>query len=175
METQSQTPSIKAQDNFGKVAGVQTALLAVFLGIFTIYAHRAHTDTLLFSNHASKSAAQYQAKRIRASQLEMNASLISLIAPNSTEVVKTLADNKETLDNYAKKMEVIKAEIERKEKASAAAFHKAGLFDLAASLITIAVVLSALYFISLKKYFPMLGLLAGAIGVIIGLLGLIKF
>ena len=168
---QMETPEIGEHDSSGKLIGVQVAILAVLLSIFTIFAHREHTNTLLFSNKTSDSWAHYQAKRIRAYQLEMNTSLIKLLAPNSTEAIGTLKANANKAETYGKELEEIKTEAEKNNQQEEIAHHKAGYFDLSEGLLEIAVILSSLYFISRKKFFPFLGLLLGSVGLLIGVLG----
>jgi hypothetical protein len=46
-------------------------------------------------------------------------------------------------------------------------------YDVGEGLIEIGLVLSSLYFISKKTYFPLIGLIAGAIGIVIAALGLL--
>ncbi len=168
-----ETPEVATHDSIGKLIGIQTAILAVLLSIFTIFAHREHTNTLLFSNETSDTWAHYQAKRIRAYQLEMNSGLIKLLAPNSLEAASTLKDYARQSDKYGKELEEIKTEADKKAKEGEIAHHKAGYFDLSEGLLEIAVILSSLYFISRKKLFPSLGLLLGAIGLMIGIGGLL--
>jgi len=163
-----EAPEIEPNDKLGKLIGIQTAILAVFLSVFTIVAHRAHTDTLLFSNEASNSWSHYQAKRIRAYQLEMNTGLVKLLAPANAEGVKAIEAYDRQSEKYRSELEEIKIEAEEKTKEGETAHHQAGFFDLSEGLIEIAVILSSLYFISRKKFFPVLGLLFGLLGVFIG-------
>ncbi|MBF0511984.1 MAG: DUF4337 family protein, partial [Candidatus Omnitrophica bacterium] len=98
-------PEIEVHDSIGKMIGIQTAILAVLLSVFTIFAHREHTNTLLYSNEASNEWSHYQAKRIRAYQLEMNAGLIKLLAPNSAESTKTITAYSHQGEKYKKELE----------------------------------------------------------------------
>ncbi len=167
-----ESPEINPHDSLGKLIGIQTAILAVLLSIFTIFAHREHTNTLLFSNETSNAWAHYQAKRIRAYQVEMNTDLIKLLAPGSIETSKTLSNYDKQSNKYGKELEEIKTEADQKTREGEVAHRKAGYFDLAEALLEIAVILSSLYFISRKKLFPILGLFLGSIGLIIGLVGM---
>ncbi len=163
---------VESHDSIGKLVGIQTAILAVLLSVFTIFAHREHTNTLLFNNEASNEWSHYQAKRIRAYQLEMNTGLVKLLAPNSTETVKTLTDYTSASEKYRKELEEIKFEADKKVQESQIAHHRSGYFDLSEGLLEIAVILSSLYFISRKKLFPVLGLSLGLAGLLIGISGL---
>lgn len=166
-------PHVDEHDAYGKLVGIQVAILAVLLSVFTIFAHREHTTTILLANESSNAWAHYQAKRIRAYQLEMNSNLIKLIAPSSTEVTNTLKEYGEQTATYDKELEGIKKDAELKETTGELAHHKASFFDLAEGIFEIAVVLSSMYFLSRKRFFPMLGLFGGLAGLAIGILGVL--
>jgi len=168
-----ETPEIDSNDSLGKLIGVQTAILAVLLSVFTIFAHREHTNTLLFSNETSDSWAHYQAKRIREYQLEMNTGLIKLLAPNSTETAETLKSYALQSGKYEKEIDGIKTEAEKNNKEEEISHHKAGYFDLSEGLLEIGVILSSLYFISRKRLFPFLGLFLGIAGLFLGVVGVL--
>lgn len=162
---------VEANDPVGKWVGVQAAVLAALLTIFTINAHRTHTDTVLQSNEASNAWAHYQAKRIRANQVEMNQGLVKLMAPNSTETAKTLNEYAEQSTKYEHDLEEIKKEAEEYVHASEKSHHQAGYFDLAEGLFEIGVILTTMYFIARRRLFPNIGLLMGIAGLVVGILG----
>jgi len=164
---------VEATDSFGKRVGVQAAVLAVLLSAFTICAHRAHTETIVMGNEASNEWSHYQAKRIREYQLEMNSDLLKLTAPNNSETGKTIADYTKQRVQYNQELSEIKKNAEEKVKEGTLAHRRASYFDLSEGLLEIALVLSSLYFLSHKKLFPFSGLLLGAGGVVVGLLGLL--
>ena len=163
----------EANDPASKLIGLQTAVIAILLSIFTILAHRAHTETIMEGNKSSNSWAHYQAKRIRAYQIEMNTGLIKLLAPNAPETAVTLDEYAKQSKKYEKDLEEIKAEAESAEKAEGSAHHQGTLFDLAEGLLEIAMILSSLYFLTKKKLFPSLGLLLAVGGIAVGIMGLL--
>ena len=55
---------------------------------------------------------------------------------------------------YQKELDDIKLDADDKDHKGEVAHHKAGYFDLAEGLLEIGVILSSLYFISRKKFFP---------------------
>ena len=103
----------------------------------------------------------------------MNSDLIKLLAPNSAETSSTLKEYAKQSGKYEKDLESIKTEAEQNTQKGETAHQKAGYFDLAEALLEIAVILSSLYFISRKKFFPILGLLLGCSGLLIGVGGLL--
>ena len=160
--------AVDHNDSFGKKVGVQTAILAVFLSVFTICAHRAHTKTIIKGNESSNRWAHYQAKRSRDFQLEMNTDLLKLAAPKGPEVDKVLADYAKQRAKYGEELEGIKKEAEKDAQEGESAHHKALYFDLSEGVLEIGLVLSSLYFLSHKKFFPILGLAAGLAGLVAG-------
>jgi len=160
-------------DSLGKIIGIQTALLAIFLSVFTILTNQTTTESIISVNKATDQWAFYQAKRIRDSQLELNIRLLQLMAPVNAETSRTLTEYTSQSSKYKKEAADIKTEAEALEKESKLSHHKTGYFELAEGLLEISMILSSLYFLSHKKLFPILGLLLGLSGCFIGLLGFI--
>ena len=164
---------VDPSDSFGKIVGLQAAILAVCLSIFTIYAHRAHTETIAAGNEASNAWSHYQAKRIRDYQLEMNTDLIRLLAQSNPESGKIIEGYTHQRDKYSQELGDIKKGAEKKAREGELAHHKAWYFDLSEAVLEIALVLTSLYFLSHKKLFPVLGLLLGLAGIVVGTFGLL--
>ena len=162
---------IDPHDSFGKKIGLQAAILAVFLSVFTICAHRAHTETIVLGNETSNDWAHYQAKRIRDFQLEMNSQLLKLTAPKGADTDKVLGLYAKDHAQYKEELEDLKKEAEKKNAEGGLAHKKAGYFDLSEGILEIGLVLTSLYFLSHKKFFPVLGLAAAVSGIAIGVLG----
>ena len=168
-----ETHHVDSNDAFGKKVGLQAASLAVLLSLFTICAHRAHTETIVTGNESSNDWAHYQAKRIRDYQLEMNTDVLKLAAPKNSETEKTVEDYARQRAKYRQELDEIKKDAEEKVQKGAVAHRKAWYFDLSEGMLEISLVLSSLYFLSHKKLFPLLGLLLGGVGTVVGLLGLL--
>ncbi len=82
---------IESHDTYGQRVGVIAAILAVFLSIFTICAHREHTDSIELQNDSNDNWALYQAKHNRDYQLEMNMDLLKVIAPSNPSAAKLMS------------------------------------------------------------------------------------
>jgi len=163
---------IDPQDSYGKFVGTLAAILAVLLSIFTILAHRSHTESIELQNETNDSWAQYQAKRIRDYQLEMNTGLLSVVGANSSEKKLLLMSYSKKHEDYTKELDKIKKEADELTIKGAVTQKKALYFDLAEGVLEISLVMSSLYFISRKKLFPKFGFLFGILGAIAGILGL---
>lgn len=158
-------------DSFGKAVGILTAILAVMLSVFTISAHRAHTNTIILQNSANDAWSRYQAKRIRDYQLEMSMDLLKILAPSNPDASKTMKDYNTKRDQYTKDLSDIKTDAEFKVHDSEVTEIKAQYFDLAEGVLEISLVMSSLYFIARKKLFPVFGLVFGLMGIIVGTVG----
>ncbi len=167
------THHVDSNDSFGKKVGLQAAVLAVLLSIFTIYAHRAHTETIVMENEASNQWSHYQAKRIRDYQLQMNSDLLKLVAAKNPETERTLTDYSRKRSEYGRELDDIKKSAEEKTHEGGAAHRKALYFDLSEGVLEISLVLSSLYFLSHKELFPAIGLLFGLAATVVGVFGLI--
>ena len=164
---------VEPGDTFGRNVGILVAMIALVLSTCTILAHRSHTDTIIFANKSSDTWAQYQAKRIRSYQIEMNAGLVKLLAANNPSTETVLAGYEKQSKKYEGDLEEIKSKAESFEAKEQSEHHKATLFDLAEGLLELAMILSSLYFIAHKKFFPQLGAVMGIAGLAIGILGLL--
>jgi hypothetical protein len=163
---------VESHDTFGKVIGVQTAFLAMFLSIFSIFSHQSNTESIILVNESSNQWSHYQAKRIRDYQLELNVKLLQLLAPNNEQAAQTIAGYAEQESKYQKDLSDIKSEADNVVQEGNIAHRKTGYFEFAEGLLEISTILSSLYFLSQKKLFPKFGLLLGIAGGIIGVLGL---
>lgn len=162
---------IDTNDKYGKFVGTLAAILAVLLSIFTISAHRAHTESIELQNETNDQWAQYQAKRIRDYQLEMNGNLLKVIASKNPDTQKMLESYAKKHDEYVKELNDIKNEARVSADKNKMTQKKALYFDLSEGVLEISLVMSSLYFISRKKLFPLFGLLFGILGVITGIMG----
>jgi hypothetical protein len=163
---------VDPHDTYGKKIGVQAAVLAVLLSIFTISAHRAHTETIVLQNSANDAWSQYQAKRIRDYQLGMNLDLLQVLAVSNPKSKTLIAAYTKKHEEYKKDLDEIQKEAKNAVHESTVLQQKALYFDFSEGVLEISLVMSSLYFISKRKFFPRLGLLFGLIGTIVGFLGL---
>ncbi len=160
------------KDPFGQRVGVLAAVLAVALAIVTIASHRTHTAAIMNKSTANDEWAYYQATKIKLHNVELGAQLAGLFGQKegAEAVLKVSEAQKQKYDKTAKEIQ------ERAEKAEAsakAAEDRALRYDFGEGLLEIALVLSSLYFISKKKMFPAMGIIAGLTGAVIAITGLL--
>lgn len=160
-------------DQVGKLIGLQTAVIAILLSIVTILSHRAHTDAIIFGNESSNTWAQYQAKRIRSFQTEMNISMIKLVAVNNPQTPATITALEHQVEKYKEELEEIKKEAQLKADEQKHVHHQASFFDLAEGILEVSMILSSLYFLTQRRLFPNLGLAMAVVGSAIAIIGLL--
>src|SRR5262249_53454300 len=158
---------------FGKLIGIQTALLAMFLSVFSILSHQSNTESIILVNKANDQWSHYQSKRIRDYQLELNTQLLQLMAPANEQTTAAISDYSQQRRKYQTELAQIKEEADQIVKDGHREHHRTGYFELAEAFLEISTILTSLYFLSHKKLFPMLGLMVGLTGGIIGVLGLL--
>lgn len=162
-----------AIDPTGQSVGVLAAILAVLLAIVSIASHRTHTAAIIHKSTANDSWQRYQSTRVKVHTMELGESLVQALGAKDSRAESVLADfaaQKEDQDNKGKKIQkeaqTAQEEAERDE-------HRALRYDLGEGLLEIALVLSSLYFISRKKMFPAIGVIAGVAGAAIAATGLL--
>lgn len=157
-------------DSYGRRIGVLVGLIGILLAGVTIASHREHTAAVIHKTEANDQWSFYQAKKIRAQVLDVGVSLAaSLGKPADTKdaVARMTAER----DHQAQDTESIQEEAKAKEAESLRAEQRALRFDLGEGLLELGLVLTSLYFLSRKKYFPAFGLSAASLGLVAAVLG----
>ena len=160
-------------DPVGKTVGVVAAVLAVFLAIVTIASHRSHTAAIINRTAANDQWSYYQANRLKLHNVELGENLLTILSAKGDAAEKIRADYEKQKDKYEKGSKENREKAEAAEQASEGDEHRALRFDIGEGLLEIGLVLSSLYFISRKKMFPVMGVIAGAAGTVIAIAGLL--
>jgi len=161
-----------AIDPMGQRVGVLAAILAVALAVVTIASHRAHTAAIIHKSEANDSWQRYQSTRVKVYTLDAGEGLLAAIGTKEA-AQKVLADfNGKKKDEEAKGKK-IQAEAKESDEQAEADERRGLRYDIGEGLLEIGLVLSSLYFISRKKMFPVLGVIAGVAGIVIAASGLI--
>jgi hypothetical protein len=160
-------------DPMGQKVGILAAVLAVGLALVSISSHRTHTEAIMQKSSANDAWAHYQSTRVKYHNLELGESLIEVLGGKGEAAEKALASYAEQKVDYGNRGKAIQAEAEKANRAAEAAEHRALRYDIGEGLLEIALVLSSLYFISRKKMFPVIGIVAGIAGAAIAITGLL--
>jgi len=161
-----------AKDPLGQKVGVLAAVLAVALAIVTIASHRTHTEAIMNKSTANDQWAYYQATRIKLHNVELGAQIAALIGQKESAAAVVAASEGQK-QKYEKSSKEIQDGAEKAESLAKAAEDRALRYDIGEGLLEIALVLSSLYFISKKKMFPTMGIIAGLLGAVIAITGLL--
>jgi Domain of unknown function (DUF4337) len=156
-----------AIDPTGQKVGVLAALLAVGLAVVTIASHRTHTAAILDNSKANDAWAHYQSTRVKYHNLELGESLVTAFGAKGEAAEKLLADTQGQKTKYDQQGKEIQAEAQQDEALADKDELRALRYDFGEGLLEIGLVLTSLYFISRKKMFPVMGLIAGLAGVAI--------
>jgi hypothetical protein len=161
------------EDSTARKVGLLAALLAIGLTLVTIASHRTHTHGIVARSEANDHWAFYQSKKIKYHNLELGIDLIvaqGLQGDPAQKILKKYEGDRERYDAEAKE---IRKKAEEKEREAEHAEHRALRFDLAEGLFEIGLVMSSLFFLAHRKLFPVIGLLGGIAGSVLGILGLL--
>ena len=161
-----------AIDPTGQKVGVLAALLAVALAIVTIASHRTHTAAIIHKSSGNDAWAHYQATRVKYHNLELGENLVSVLGAKSALAEEMLADYAGQKKKYDAQGKQIQEDAKKDEEAAEADEHRALRYDFGEALLEIGLVMSSLYFISHKKMFPVMGIIAGFGGAAIAITGL---
>ena len=143
------------------------SILAVLVAMVTVLGHRSHTDAVLSQSRAGDQWNEYQAKRIRSSQLSATADMLSLQPSANSAAVE--AKLKQYEAQQEKWKEDLKDEQEKAldfEKDVTHAERQAERYDLGEALLQISVVLCSITLFTRRRLYFLLGLTVGAIGLV---------
>ena len=162
-----------AIDPVGQKVGVLAALLAVGLAVVTIESHRTHTSAIIHKSNANDAWSHYQSTRVKYHNLELGENLLNVLGVKNPQAEAMAADYAAQKKKYEEQAKEIQEQAKQAEESAEADEHHALRYDLGEGLLEIGLVLSSLYFISRKKMFPVMGIIAGIAGAIIAITGVI--
>ena len=160
-------------DPTGRTVGILAALLAVALAIVTIASHRTHTAAIIDKSTANDQWSYYQSTRVKYHNIELGEKLVAIFGAKGASADQMLADYAQQKKQYDEKANDIQKQAEALDARAEHDENRAFRFDVGEGLLEIGVVLSSLYFISKKKMFPVMGLIAGISGIIMAITGLV--
>src|SRR5579863_10035007 len=163
-----------ASDPLGQKVGVLAAVLAVMLAIVTIASHRTHTAAIIHKSTANDEWSHYQATRVKFHNLELGQSLVTIFGSKGESADKLMADYTAQMKKYGDQGKEIQNKARQLEDLTEHDEDRALRYDVGEGLLEIGLVLSSLYFISKKKMFPVMGVIAGIAGVVFSVTGLIS-
>src|ERR1700739_4671778 len=147
---------------------VTMAVLAVLVAVVTLLGHRAHTEEVVLQAKASDQWAYYQAKNIRRHEDEIFTDLASV---ETTTDAAALAKLREKYSSEAARYKDDQKEIEDKAREMEAEVgterNRADRYDLAEVFLEVGLVITSITLLSGRRFFWMLGMMLGVIGIVL--------
>lgn len=170
-EVEIHTSHDSQADEFGRRVGVVVGVIGILLAVVTISSHRAHTAAVIERTRANDQWAFFQSKKLRQHLAEMGAGLSEALANDPARVRGLIEKLEKDRDRYAHDAEAIQKDAQGKEADSDHEEMRAGRFDLGEGFLELGLVLSSLYFLAKRRFFPVLGGVAAVIGTALGVAG----
>lgn len=163
----------KAREHPGLVGATFTmSLLAVLVAAVSVIGHRAHTATILNTEKASDSWAQYQAKSIRRSNYRLFIDLLTVTpTKDAAQAGQLKAKYDSELQRYEGELKDISNTAENYEKQAEQSERKASRYDLGEVCLEAALVITSITLITRRKFFWGMGSALAAVGVVIAVTG----
>lgn len=170
-EVEIHTAHNHVPDEFGRRVGVGVGIIGILLAVVTICSHRAHTAAVIERTKANDQWAFFQSKKLRQHLADLGANLAGGLATDPVRVEGLVDKLNKDRDRYAHDAEEIQKDALAKEAQSDHEEHRASRFDLGEGFLELGLVLSSLYFLSSRRFFPILGGAAALIGAAVALAG----
>jgi hypothetical protein len=170
-ELEIHTEHEHAKDPFGQRVGVVIGVIGIILAIVTIASHRAHTATIIAKTEANDQWTFYGGKKIREHLLDVGAGLAGALGEGKASALELAKDYTHERDRYKGEAAAIEVEARAKEVESATEEKRALRLDVGEGFLELGLVLSSLYFLSKRRFFPVLGGIAALTGIGFGALG----
>ncbi|RRA47544.1 DUF4337 domain-containing protein [Acidipila sp. EB88] len=150
------------------------SVLAVLVAVVTVLGHRTHTEAVLMQARASDQWGLYQAKKIRQNETQLAVDLLGSVAlRDKADASATLAMYKAHMSKWGSDLdheqEVARGFEEKVEGAEKKATH----FDLSEALLEIGLVITSITLLTRLRTYWVMGMVFGAVGVVVAAMGLL--
>jgi hypothetical protein len=163
-----------AGDEFGRRVGVMVGVIGIVLAVVTIGSHRAHTAAVIVRTEANDQWSFYQAKKLREHLVEVGGELAKSLTNDPSRVQPLVDKLASDRARYGHDAEDIQKEAQSKENATAHEEARALRLDIGEGFLELGLVMSSLYFLSKRKFFPAIGGVAAVIGSALGIMGFLS-
>ncbi len=148
------------------------AVLAVVLAAISLLGHRAHTEELLFQSKATDAWAYFQAKNIRLHTYELYLDLLSVTAVKDAERAEKIKEKyAHQVEQYKEELKEGDAEAHALEREVEFESRRGNRFDLGEVFLEASIVIASLTLLTKRRWFWLLGILMGAVGLGVALTG----
>jgi hypothetical protein len=144
--------------------GIGVSLTGVVLAVVGIASHRAHTAAVIHRTEANDQWAYYQSKKTLGYVAEATSSLSAALATDPARAQDLVARYGKDLAHYQQEAESIRHDAEGKSAESEHEEKRALLLDVSEGFLELGLVLSSLYFMAHRRFFPFIGGFSAVIG-----------
>jgi hypothetical protein len=147
------------------------AVLAVLVATVSLMGHRTHTEEIILQNKVTDQWAFYQAKNIRRHTDELFADLTTIVAAKDADAAAKLQEKyRAEADRYKDEQKDLNGKARETENETERTARKADRFDLGEVFLEIALVITSITLLSGRRIFWQLGMLMGAVGIVVAAL-----
>jgi Domain of unknown function (DUF4337) len=158
-------------DAFGQRVGVAVGVIGIILAVVTIGSHRAHTQAVINRTEENDQWSFYQAKKIRQQMLIVGSDLAQALGSDQSRVQGVVDKYTQQIKHYADETKDIDQEARAKHAETEREEGRAIRLDLGEGFLELGLVLSSLYFLSKRRFFPVLGIISAVMGTVLGVVG----
>jgi hypothetical protein len=144
------------------------SILAVLVAMVTVLGHRSHTEAVLLQSRSGDQWNQYDAKKSREDNLQLDLDMLQLQPKEDTKATEA------KLDEYRVRLETWNVQLAQDEDKAhelerevEKAETRAGRFDLGEALLQISVVLSSVTLLTRRRSYFVGGLCLGVAGLVV--------
>jgi hypothetical protein len=170
-EVEIHTGHDHAADSFAQRVGVAVGVVGIILAVVTIGSHRAHTQAVIDRTEENDQWSFYQAKRIRQQVLDVGADLARVLSSDQSKVQAIVDKYTKQSAHYSQETKDIEKEAHTRHEETVREEARAVRLDIGEGFLELGLVLSSLYFLSKRKFFPVIGITAAVIGTVLGVVG----
>ena len=152
------------------------AILAVIVAGVSLLGHRTHTDEVILQDKITDGWAYYQAKSIRRNTDQMFVDLTSIAALKDSEQASKLREQyQQEVIRYKTDQSKLEAETRALENEVKDERKRANRYDLGEVFLEIGLVVTSITLLSGQRKFWHGGLVLGAIGIVVVVIGLLGY
>ena len=158
-------------DSVAQAVGVAVGVIGIILAIVTIGSHRAHNAAVINRTEENDQWSFYQAKKSRQQMLDVGADLARSLSSDESRVQALIEKYTKQSTHYSEETKDIEKEARIKHDETAREEGRAVRLDIGEGFLELGLVMSSLYFLSKRRFFPVIGLTAATIGTVLGIMG----
>jgi hypothetical protein len=160
-----------AGDPLGQTVGVAVGVIGIILAVVTIGSHRAHNAAVINRTEENDLWSFYQAKKGRQQVLDVGTDLARSLSTDESRVQAIIDKYTKQSARYSEETKELDKEANLKGEETKREEGRAVRLDIGEGFLELGLVMSSLYFLSKRKFFPVIGFIAAAIGTVLGVMG----